>query len=180
MLKLRVRGIEYFDDATQTFMTPNSWTVLLEHSLVSLSRWESKWEQPFLDNKGLTDEQTVDYIRMMVVEGDFSPERFGELTADEIKEVTDYIASKQTATWFSEFPGVPQKKQVITAELIYSWMVSLGIPFECETWHLNRLITLIRIIQIQNSPKKKVPFNDLAEKQRQLNAKRREELKTRG
>ena len=180
MLTITINEDEFFDDAKQEFVTVNGMTLTLEHSLVSLSRWESKWELPFLSAKQLTDEQTLDYVRMMVID---PPPEFSEIKdipQKELTKVIDYISSKQTATFFNEPEQKRGTEKIITSEQIYSWMVQLQIPFSCENWHLNRLTTLIKILQIQNSPKKKVPFNEQAARNRELNAQRLKALQTKG
>ena len=179
MLKLIVKGEESFDDSASEFVTSDETVLMLEHSLASLSKWESFWEKPFLANEKKTFEETIGYIQAMTMTPDVPPEVFSRLTDDHFKQVNQYIESKMTATWFNDKQG-SASREVITSELIYYWMVSLNIPFECEHWHLNRLFTLIKVCNQKNSPKKKMSKRELADRNRALNAQRRSELQSKG
>lgn len=152
MLRLKVVTEEGFDDETQRFVDARSVTLELEHSLLSVSKWESKWEIPFLDNGKKTDEQVQDYVHMMNSSGEIPPEVWVHLGAAHFDAINKYINARMTATTFREIKQ-PQNNEIITAELIYYWMIALGIPFECENWHLNRLLTLVKVCNIKNTPK---------------------------
>lgn len=179
MLSLLVRGQEYFDNNKQEFVYPQSFTLELEHSLVSIAQWESKWEKSFLSTKEHSDEEIRDYIQCMVLTKN-PPENFVNfLTKENYQEINAYIESKQTATWFSEVQRSPSR-EILTAEVIYYWMIALTIPFECQYWHLNRLLTLIRVCNIKNAPPKKMSKNDVAAQQRALNRQRRAQGHSRG
>lgn len=181
MLQLKVDGIELFDDSTQEFITVKPVVLRLEHSLVSLSKWEMKWKKPFLDKKGHGIEETKDYIRCMTLNQNVDPRVYDSLTDSHIKMVTEYIEDSHTATWFSENHQPRPNSQIVTSELIYSWMVAYRIPFEtCQKWHLNRLLTLIRICGIQNSPDKKMSKSAIMSQNRALNAARRKKYGTKG
>lgn len=180
MLTIIVPGEDYFDDSTQKFVTQGDVTLELEHSLASLSKWESRWEKPFLSKDDKTPEEILSYIEMMIVTPDYPPEIFTRLKDEHFNLVNDYINSKQTATWFSEVPGEQTSREIITAELIYYWMVTMRIPFECQYWHINRLLTLIRVINVKNAPAKKMSPAEIAARNRALNEQRRKELGTRG
>lgn len=172
MLTIIVPGIELFDETTNEFTYAKGTTIELEHSLVSLSKWESKWEIPFLSEAPKTTEQTVDYVRCMLITPDVPPEVLSRLRPEDYETINDHITAKMTATWFNG-QEAKNSREVITAEIIYYWMTALTIPFECQYWHFNRLMTLIKVANQKNSPPKKMSRNDAAQRQRELNAKRR-------
>ncbi|MBO5319090.1 MAG: hypothetical protein J6B01_04690 [Ruminococcus sp.] len=181
MLTLIIPGIEQWDEVNETYVYPNEQILMLEHSLISLSKWESKWCKPFLSTTELTSEETIDYIKCMTISKNVNPEVYNGLTNDHIKQIHDYIAAPMTATTFAKKEGKGQMKgKVITNELLYYWMTALNIPFECEKWHLNRLITLIRVCNEESQPKKKRSRRDIAAEQMALNAKRRAMANSKG
>lgn len=183
MLVLNVTGIELYNDKTEQFETTPDFTVTLEHSLVSLSKWESKHEKPFLGKDEKTLDETLDYIESMLVSSPaFLPQgwvhRFSE---EDLETIHNYIDAKRSATWFSDLNQRPENNgEVITSELVYYWLIAFQIPFECETWHLSRLFTLIRICSAKNSKPKKMTRSEIAARNRELNAKRKAELGTKG
>lgn len=180
MLKIVIPESEHFNEATSEFVSLPEVALELEHSLVSLSKWESKWEKPFLGSKDRTTEETYGYLEAMSLNPDLPPGVFYRLSQKNLSEVNEYINAKMTATWFSEATNGPRNREVITSELIYYWMVALTIPFECETWHLNRLITLIKVCNKKNSPQKKMSAAELAQRNRQLNEERKKKYNTKG
>lgn len=180
MLQITIPSVERFDERTNEFVSIKGQTLQLEHSLVSLSKWESKWHIPFLGNEDKTFEQTIDYIRCMTITQNVNPSVFDGLTNEIIMKVTDYINDSMTATWFTEEKKKTNSKEVITAELIYYWMIALNIPMECQKWHLNRLITLIKVCSIKQEPEKKMSKKDLMARNRALNAARKSKLNSRG
>ena len=180
MLTIQIGGEELFNEEKDQFETAPVAVLTLEHNLVSLSKWESKWESPFLDTQQKTAEQVLDYVRKMIVGPEPAPEVFTNISDASLLEINKYINAKMTATWVSESSNASRREEIITAELIYYWMISLGIPFECQYWHLNRLLMLIKVCNIKNSPKKKISFNDRAKIQRDLNDQRRSELGSSG
>ena len=156
-------------------------TIHLEHSLVSLSKWESKWNKPFLHTKDKTDEEVLDYVKCMTLTPNIDPAVYTRLTQANLNAIHDYIGASMTATTFSKDENKKHKREIVTAELIYYWMVALNIPFECQRWHLNRLITLIRVCNIKNTPqKKKRGGRDTALKYAQLNASRQKKRPKKG
>lgn len=179
MLTIVVSGVEMFNDATQEFITEGDVVLELEHSLVSLSKWESRHEKPFLGSDDKTIEEVLEYVRFMTLTK-VPEETFSRLSEANVEEINNYINAKMTATWFSDQPGTPQSQEIITAELIYYWMIAFQIPFECETWHLNRLFTLIRVCNIKQSKPKKMSRAEIAARNRELNAQRRAQFKTKG
>lgn len=179
MLTITVPGDEYFDDETQRFVTVGDTTLELEHSLASISKWESMWEKPFLGKAQKTTEETLSYVQIMAGEVDVS-ELLPKLSEENVAQINDYIVSKQSATWFSDAPGAKQSNEIITSEIIYYWMVSLNVPFECQHWHLNRLLTLIRVINQKNTPAKKMTPAERNAMAQRLNAERRARLKSNG
>ena len=179
MLKIVIPGIELYDEEKEEFITTKSQTLHLEHSLVSLAKWESKWNKPFLTKDNKTYEETIDYIRCMTITQNISEDTYRLLTSENIQQVNDYIELPMTATTFSN-QKKPPSKDVVTAEIIYYWMISLNIPFECQKWHLNRLLTLINVCNIKNQPSKKMSKRDILNRNKTLNKARREALNTKG
>lgn len=181
MLKLTIKTREAYDESTQSFVLSSTFDVELEHSLYSLSKWESFFEKPFLTNKDKTPEEMLWYIQAMCVTPNIPPEVFQSLSNEHIESIQQHISAKMTATWFSD-KNAPKTAagQVVTAELIYYWMVAMSIPFECQHWHLNRLLTLVKVCNEQNKPQKKLSRREMAEKRRELNEQRLKAYETTG
>lgn len=182
MLQLTIPGYEYYDHKTGEFGCTQDTTIQLEHSLVSISKWESKWCKPYLGKEKKTAAQYIDYVRCMTITQHVNPIVYSGLTKENIKAIDEYIEAPMTATWFGERKDDPRprKQNVITSEVIYYWMIALNIPFECQKWHLNRLLTLIRVCNEKNSPGKKRDKKAMMEQRRALNEARRKRLNTRG
>lgn len=179
MLTIEIPEQELFDEENSRFITLKSQKLQLEHSLVSLSKWESKWERAFLGKEPMTDDQLVDYIRCMTITQNVDPSVYNRLTIDNIKAVDSYINRKMTATTFHNLQEKPDRN-VVTAEIIYYWMITMGVPMECQKWHLNRLLTLIKVCALKNSPPKKMSRASAMARQRSLNASRRRATGSRG
>jgi hypothetical protein len=180
VLQIKIPPAEAFDENASEFRPLDGVTLNLEHSLVSLSKWESKWEKPFLGDEKKTREQSQDYVRAMILGRNPPEEAFSRLSAENINEINKYIDARMTATWFTERPEPKKAPEVITAEVIYYSMIALGIPFECQYWHLNRLLTLIKVCNIKSKPAKSMTRGEMIARQREINAARRQQYGSRG
>lgn len=185
MLPIVVPATELFVEDTNEFIQVKKTVLQLEHSLLSLKKWEAKWCIPFLDGNPKTTEQTIDYIRCMTLTQNVNPYVYGALSAQNLEDINNYIDAPMTATWFVEDKQKKKNKTVrkektITAELVYCWMVMYHIPFECQKWHLNQLITLIRVCNEENNPKKPLKGKALYSRNRALNEARKKKMHTRG
>ena len=182
MLQLTFPRREWFDDSKQELVYLKGCTLQLEHSLISISKWEAKWKKPFISSDAQTLEESKDYIRCMTLNTNVPSDVYDRLTGEDYAAVRAYIDDKMTATWFS---NKNKKKsggrgQVVTSELIYYWMIQFNIPFECQKWHLNRLLTLIEVCEAKSAPSKKMSRKDIYARNRELNAARRKKLGTKG
>ena len=194
MLTLTIPGKQNWDPVKQEFLYTAPVELKLEHSLLSLAKWESKWHIPFLSNAGaMTREQGLDYLRCMTVSKGVPPEVYTRLTREQCDALNAYMNDPATATWFrgERKPNEPPPADTrprrrtgsgteTTAEVIYSQMFQLGIPKECEKWHLNRLLTLIRVCQESQNPPKKMRSREWAAERKALNEKRKAKMHTRG
>ena len=180
MLRITIPAVEQWDEIKQEFVTRKEQTLSLEHSLVSLSKWESKWCKAFLTKQEKTIEETLDYIKFMTLTQNVDPEVYNYLTNGNISEINEYIEAPMTATYFSDEKTSKTSREQVTAELIYYRMIALNIPFECQKWHLNRLLTLIKVCNIKNQPPKKRSKKEIMSRNAALNAARRKQLNTRG
>ena len=181
MLQITINGVEYFDSSKNEFITAcKEQTLQLEHSLVSLSKWESKWHKAFLSKVEKTDEEILDYIKCMTLTQNVNPEVYNHLSTENFKRINEYIDNPMTATFFMEDKGGRGSRETVTAELIYYWMIALNIPFECQKWHLNRLLTLVRVCNIKNTPPKKRSRRDIMRQNTALNEARRKQMNSKG
>lgn len=173
MLKVSVVMSEMYNEETTRFVQ-DLFVLELEHSLVTLSKWESEYEKSFFVDAEKTPEETLAYVKMMCHTSDVPPKVWDNLSEKNVDDIFAYIRAKKTATWFAENTNHQRPgREVITNELIYFWMISLQIPFECQHWHLNRLLTLIRVCNVKNAPKRKRSKREVDQEQRALNAQRR-------
>lgn len=180
MLQLVIPGKELYDERNNLFINTKPQVLTLEHSLVSISKWESKWKKPFLSKDSKTVEETIDYIRCMTISQNIEPNVYLNIGNDEIEIINKYIEDPMTATWFNEINHNKKTNEVITSEIIYYWMIQLNIPMECQKWHLNRLLTLIRVCSIKNTPPKKMNKREIMERNTALNETRKKALGTNG
>ena len=182
MLHIDIPSVELYDEVNNEFKIRKGASIVMEHSLLSLSKWESKWHKPFLTDAEKSFEETIDYYRCMTITHNVDPNVYYNINGSISKQIDSYMSDSMTATTFNDLhqSGGKDSGSFITAEIIYYWMISLGIPFECQKWHLNRLMTLIRVVSDKNAPAKKIPREELLERQRRLNAERKAKLKTSG
>lgn len=180
MLTITVLGEEFFDESKEEFVTIGDCNLELEHSLASLSKWESIFEKPFLSADEKTEEEIFEYIKCMCLTPNIPPAVFLRLSEENLKEINEYMNSKQTATWFDDNPNAPKSREIITAEVIYYWMIGFEIPFECQYWHLNKLFTQIKVCNAKTAKPKKMSHAEAARRRRELNEQRKAQLGTTG
>ena len=181
MLSITIPATELWDEKQENFVSVKGQTLRLEHSLVSLSKWESKHRKSFISNKDKTTEEVIDYVRCMTITQNVDPIVYRCLTNKNVEEINEYIALPMTAVYFPEDPnGNKVSGDKVTAELIYYWMIVQNIPFECEKWHLNKLIALIRVCSMKNGGGKSMSKGDIYNRNRTLNAARRKKHNTKG
>ena len=180
MLTITIPAIEAWDEKQSCFISTKEQTLKLEHSLISLSKWESKWQKPFYSPNDKTYEETIDYIKCMTVTPNVKPDVYNFLTNEHFQQIYEYIGSPMTATTFNMRDKQAPSREIVTAELIYYWMIALNIPFECEKWHINKLITLIRVCNVKNQTPKKMSKQDLMSRNHALNAARRKQHNSKG
>jgi len=175
MLQLEIPGAEYWDEEKEEFVSSPGCTLRLEHSLRSLKKWESKWKKAYLAQREMSAEEMLDYIRCMTLGPEPDPLVYQSLTPIQLMQIRDYINDPMTATTFREEEGAPKNRSITTAEILYYEMSELNIPYSCDTWHLNQLMTLIRVCAIKRAPKKKGKGKKASSSWRDLNRQRREQ-----
>lgn len=177
MLELHIEETELWDPVRERFFSVKEQTLPLEHSLLSVSKWESKWHKPMplMNDEGMGFDEFIDYVRCMTVSRRPDPLVYSCLTAKDIDAIRDYINDPHTATWFGESTPAETDNRPMTAERIYHLMFAFGVDISCEKWHLNRLMTQIRVEYEESKPAKKKTPEEIAEHHRMLNAKRRAE-----
>lgn len=179
MLRITVPPSEIWDEEKEEFVVIGKEQKLqLEHSLVSISKWESKWCKSFFTTRDKTNEEILDYIKHMTLTQNVPSYVYQNLTFENISEIKAYIEAPMTATVFMH--NEERSRDTITTELIYYWMISLNIPFECQKWHINRLLTLIRVCSLKNTPPKKMSDREIMRRNRELNELRKKKWNTKG
>lgn len=180
MLEITVPAVEMFDESKQEFIEVKEQTLQLEHSLVSLSKWESKWHKAFLSKREKTLEETLDYIRCMTITKNVDPSVYYRLSQENVNEINQYIEDPMTATYIPEDLQASGRGDIVTSELIYYWMISLNIPQEYQKWHLNRLLSLIKVCNLKNMPNKKISQAEIMRRNTAINETRRKQMHTTG
>ena len=181
MLRIVIKDEELWDEEKEEFVDGEVVATLdLEHSLLSLSKWESKYQKPFLSTMDKSTEEMIGYLKAMVVTPNADLDALYKCSQENINQIQEYIDSPQSATTFGLMPERRGPGEVITAELIYYWMIAFTIPVEFENWHLNRLFALIRICNIKNQKPKKMGRHEIAQRNRSLNEQRKAALGTKG
>lgn len=179
MLEITTMEDEFYEPKTNKFIQIPACTLTLEHSLISLAKWESKWHMPYFDTNK-TPAQDLDYIRCMVIGNIRNDHVFETLSLDNIIKIRGYIKDPMTATTFNKKSGGKSKKEIVTAETIYAHMFSHSVPIECQKWHLNRLLTLLRVCDLRNTPREKMTKQQTAKWNAEQNAARKAKYNTRG
>lgn len=180
MLHITIPGNELFNEETNEIITTKETILSLEHSLVSIAKWESKWKKPFLSKVDKTEEETLDYIRCMTLTQNVDPNVYIFIPGKQKQIINDYINDPMTATTFSNMKNGSRSNELITAEIIYYWMVTYQIPFECQKWHINRLLTLIKVCNVKNSKSENMSKSDIYRQNKALNAARRQKSNSKG
>lgn len=183
MLEIKIKPQEFLNELTSEIVKIPGATLRLEHSLISIKKWESKWHKPFLEKNEKTNEEILDYVRCMSLDSNINPIIYQYLPGYALDEILKYIQDPMTATWFSNNNAVGAAKsrnEVITNEIIYYWMIKFNIPVEFQKWHIEQLLTLIKVISLKDSPPKKMSQKEAAAQQRALNAQRRSKMHSKG
>ena len=180
MLTIIVPESELYDEKKNEFIQIKEQILVLEHSLVSIAKWESKWKKSYLSSKNKTRDEVVDYIRCMTITKNVNPIIYKAIGAEAMEAIQKYINDPMTATYFYEDDRKQSNREIVTAEVVYYWMISLGIPMECQKWHFNRLITLIRVCDLKTNTGKKMSRREILTRNQALNEARKRKYNTRG
>lgn len=181
MLHLTIPAREYYDENTNEFIQIKEQTLTMEHSLISLSKWEAKWKKPFLSKERKSPEEVLDYLRCMTIGREVDPLVYRSISQENVDAVVEYINDPMTATIITDLTPRTGRNRIVTSEVIYYWMIAQNIPPEYEKWHLNRLMTLIKVCSIENNPnKKKMSRSEIARQNHAINAARRAKYRTKG
>lgn len=185
MYKVTIASKELWDEVNQVFTYPKGKTIELEHSLLSISKWESKWKKPFMVNfdrqrQEYTYEELIDYIRCMTITSNVDPNAYYSLTKKQVDDIYNYVDEQMTAAWFKDDNTPSNSTRQVTADLVYYWMTIYNIPFECQKWHFSRLMALIKICSIESQPKKKMSQRDILSQYDAINSARLRKYHTKG
>lgn len=180
MLQLNIPPQELYDEEENLFIELKGQTLQLEHSLVSISKWESNWLKPFLSKDKKTSEEILDYVRCMTINSNVDSNIYNFIDNSMMEKISSYIENPMTATTFPPDKTSTTNREIVTSELIYYWMIAFNIPFECQKWHLSRLLVLINICNFKNQPKKKMSKSEILRRNKDINAARRAALGSRG
>lgn len=180
MLTITIPYSTLFNEADNSFIYVREQTLTLEHSLISISKWESIFCKPFMSKEKKTTEEVIEYIKCMTLNKNVDPNCYLVIPEKEVLRIRDYIDAPMTATTFSKKEGEAPSREIVTSELIYYWMIASQIPLECEKWHINRLLTLIKVCSIKNAPKKKMSKSEIMKSNASLNAARRAAMNSKG
>ena len=180
MLQLTIPALEKYDEENDEFIATKEQVLQVEHSLVSISKWESKWCKPFLNRETKSTEEIIDYIRCMTITQNVPKEAYANVTDENVTDINKYIEAPMSATWFNDYEKKAQSKEIITSEIIYYWMITYNIPITCQKWHLNRLLTLIRVCDKKNAPAKKMSTAEIMTRNTNLNNERRAKMNNKG
>lgn len=182
MLRIEVPSCEFYDESKEEFLTIKGQTLVMEHSLISISKWEAKWKKSYFSEEKKTTAEILDYLRCMTISPqNVHPSLYLALSSSQLEEISNYINDPMTATTINQIPGRRGRNELLTSELVYYYMIAQNIPVEFEKWHINRLLTLIRVCSIKNDPKqKKMSPSEIRRQNRAINAARRKRLGTKG
>lgn len=187
MLTITIKKKEdAWDPVSETFESlDRDWTIQLEHSLISISRWEAIHKKPYLSNdEKKTPDEILDYIRCMTITPNADPHIYKFLSKENLKDIEQYINDPHTATWFNDRAtggrGSKMRSEVLTSELIYYYMIANDIPWEAQKWHINRLLTLIRVCGVKNEGGGKMSKKDILSRNSALNKARRMAMGSKG
>lgn len=180
MITITIPSTEIYDETREEFIYTKQQTLKLEHSLVSIHKWEAKWHKPFLSKEDRTYEEDIDYIRCMTITQNVNPDAYYAITNEDRSRINEYLKDPMTASRIYRDDKSPKQRRTVTSELIYYWMITLQIPVEFQTWHLNQLLALIEVCNAENEPPKKMTRREILEQNAALNAKRRAEMNSKG
>lgn len=178
-ISIYVQGTELWDSNSQMFCSSKPQTLILEHSLISISKWESKYHKMFLETKDKTGVELLDYIKCMTINGNVPDMTYYALSEKNLRDILDYMDDSMTASSVFD-PPRKSRSEPVSSELIYYWMIQYGIPFECEKWHINRLLMLIKICTRKNASMTKADKAAMDQRRAAINAQRKAKMKSRG